>query len=270
MLTIVGFSVHDTIVVFDRLRENIHRSEVAGLHVSVGQAVNASLNQTLARSLNTSITVVLVLVALILLGGDTIREFLLIMLMCPVPTARSSSRACCLPAGPSAPGRDCRAGGPWRLPDLRSLITNVLALPLRLPGVSLERNVEFGRARDRPLRLNLLLPKQRKAAAIPAVIYIFGGGWRGGNYEQGMLVSGADRGLQVRGAIHARPQPGAWPGPGQDRCGRTFGGRAPGCASGLQRRSAGAGGQRRLERAVERGAGSRRLVRTDRPADDGS
>jgi preprotein translocase subunit SecF len=81
MLTIVGFSVHDTIVVFDRLRENVQRAEAAGLHVRLADAVNASLNQTLARSLNTSVTVVLVLVALILLGGDTIREFLVIMLI---------------------------------------------------------------------------------------------------------------------------------------------------------------------------------------------
>jgi preprotein translocase subunit SecF len=81
MLTIVGFSVHDTIVVFDRLRENVQRAEAGGLHIRLADAVNASLNQTLARSLNTSITVVLVLVALILLGGETIREFLVIMLI---------------------------------------------------------------------------------------------------------------------------------------------------------------------------------------------
>lgn len=81
MLTIVGFSVHDSIVVFDRVRENVHRAEVAGNDVTLEDAVNASLNQTIGRSLNTSITVVLVLLALILLGGDTIREFLVIMLI---------------------------------------------------------------------------------------------------------------------------------------------------------------------------------------------
>jgi preprotein translocase subunit SecF len=81
MLTIVGFSVHDSIVVFDRVRENVHRAEAAGLHVRLADAVNASLNQTLGRSLNTSITVVLTLIALILLGGDTIRDFLIIMLI---------------------------------------------------------------------------------------------------------------------------------------------------------------------------------------------
>jgi len=79
MLTIVGFSVHDTIVVFDRIRENVRRAEAAGYNPLLGDAVNASLNQTLGRSLNTSLTAVLVLVALILLGGETIRDFVTIM-----------------------------------------------------------------------------------------------------------------------------------------------------------------------------------------------
>ncbi|HEX5370392.1 MAG TPA: protein translocase subunit SecF [Dehalococcoidia bacterium] len=81
MLTIVGFSVHDTIVVFDRVRENVSRAEAAGYEPRLMDAVNASLNQTLGRSLNTSITVVLTLIALILLGGSTIRDFLVIMLI---------------------------------------------------------------------------------------------------------------------------------------------------------------------------------------------
>lgn len=81
MLTIVGFSVHDSIVVFDRVRENVRRAESAGVRVRLADAVNASLNQTLGRSLNTSITVVLTLIALILLGGATIRDFLVIMLI---------------------------------------------------------------------------------------------------------------------------------------------------------------------------------------------
>ena len=79
MLTLVGFSVHDTIVVFDRIRENIRRAESAGFSPPLSQAVNASLNQTLARSLNTSLTAILVLIALILLGGATIRDFVTIM-----------------------------------------------------------------------------------------------------------------------------------------------------------------------------------------------
>jgi preprotein translocase subunit SecF len=79
MLTIVGFSVHDTIVVFDRVRENVRRAQAAGYNPTLAESVNASLNQTLGRSLNTSITAVLVLFALILLGGDTIRDFVTIM-----------------------------------------------------------------------------------------------------------------------------------------------------------------------------------------------
>ncbi|HWC30592.1 MAG TPA: protein translocase subunit SecF [Dehalococcoidia bacterium] len=79
MLTIVGFSVHDTIVVFDRVRENVRRAEAAGYNPTLAESVNASLNQTLGRSLNTSITAVLVLVALMVLGGDTIRNFVTIM-----------------------------------------------------------------------------------------------------------------------------------------------------------------------------------------------
>ncbi len=90
MLTIVGFSVHDSIVVFDRVRENVKRAAVAGLEVALPQAVNASLNQTLGRSLNTSLTVVLTLIALILLGGDTVRDFLVIMLIGLVSGAYSS------------------------------------------------------------------------------------------------------------------------------------------------------------------------------------
>jgi preprotein translocase subunit SecF len=77
LLTVMGFSVHDTIVVFDRIRENLRRGE--GRDFS--ECVNASLNQTLARSINTSFTVVLVLVAMLLMGGVTIRDFLLVLLI---------------------------------------------------------------------------------------------------------------------------------------------------------------------------------------------
>jgi len=73
ILTVIGFSVHDTIVVFDRIRENLRRT--AG-KTDFTQVVNDSLVQTLARSLNTSITVLLMLFALILFGGETIRWFI--------------------------------------------------------------------------------------------------------------------------------------------------------------------------------------------------
>ena len=77
LLTVMGFSVHDDIVVFDRIRENLRRGEGRDFP----ECVNISLNQTLARSVNTSFTVVLVLVAMLLMGGVTIRDFLLVLLI---------------------------------------------------------------------------------------------------------------------------------------------------------------------------------------------
>jgi preprotein translocase subunit SecF len=77
MLTVIGFSVHDTIVVFDRIREN--RIRHAGEPFSA--IVNHSLLQTLGRSLNTSLTVAMVLLALLLFGSDAIRAFVLAMVI---------------------------------------------------------------------------------------------------------------------------------------------------------------------------------------------
>ena len=77
VLTVIGFSVHDTIVVFDRIRENFIRR--AG--DSFEDVVNHSLAQTLTRSLNTSLTVILTLVVLMLFGGITIRTFVLALLI---------------------------------------------------------------------------------------------------------------------------------------------------------------------------------------------
>jgi preprotein translocase subunit SecF len=76
-LTVIGFSVHDTIVVFDRIRENLKR--VGG--ESFEQIVNDSILQTLGRSLNTSLTVVLVLISLLIFGGETIRWFVVALLV---------------------------------------------------------------------------------------------------------------------------------------------------------------------------------------------
>lgn len=73
LLTILGFSVNDTIVVFDRIRENLRKYP----NKSFEDVSNESLNQTLARSLNTSGTVLIVLLALLLLGGVSIRSFIL-------------------------------------------------------------------------------------------------------------------------------------------------------------------------------------------------
>jgi len=77
LLTIMGFSVHDTIVVFDRIRENLKK--IPG--VPFPQVVNESILQTLARSLSTSLTVLFTLSALLLFGGETIRWFIITLLI---------------------------------------------------------------------------------------------------------------------------------------------------------------------------------------------
>ena len=77
LLTVIGFSTHDTIVVFDRIRENMGRNP----GVEFTEVVNASLTETLARSINTSMTVVVTIVALLLLGGVTIQSFLVVLLI---------------------------------------------------------------------------------------------------------------------------------------------------------------------------------------------
>lgn len=77
LLTIIGFSVHDTIVVFDRIRENLTR----GVASSFSETVNHSIIQTLSRSLNTSVTVIFVLLAVLLFGGSSIRWFVVALLI---------------------------------------------------------------------------------------------------------------------------------------------------------------------------------------------
>ncbi len=77
LLTIVGFSVHDTIVVFDRIRENLTK-HIGKKFIDVA---NISVVQTLGRSLNTSLTVVFVLLALLLFGGETIKWFVVALLV---------------------------------------------------------------------------------------------------------------------------------------------------------------------------------------------
>lgn len=77
MLTILGFSVHDTIVTFDRVREHLARTpkaEFAGL-------VDMSVRETLGRSINTSLTVLLVLVAVYLFGGESVKQFNLVLII---------------------------------------------------------------------------------------------------------------------------------------------------------------------------------------------
>ena len=75
LLTVLGFSVHDTIVTFDRLRENLRHHQI-GIFEEV---MNTSINQTIVRSLNTSLTTLLVAVAIILFGGESVRPLAFVM-----------------------------------------------------------------------------------------------------------------------------------------------------------------------------------------------
>ena len=77
ILTVIGFSVHDTIVVFDRVREVTSRDAL----VPFSEAVNVSLTETLVRSINTSFVTVLTIIAMFLIGGVTIQNFLLVLLV---------------------------------------------------------------------------------------------------------------------------------------------------------------------------------------------
>lgn len=77
LLTVIGFSVHDSIVVFDRIREN----SLVYRRLSYEEMVNISIVQTLARSINTQLTVMFTLFALALFGGVTIRHFVIILLV---------------------------------------------------------------------------------------------------------------------------------------------------------------------------------------------
>ncbi len=76
ILTVMGFSIHDTIVVLDRVRENLQRT--SGLFEDI---VNTSLNQTIVRSINTTITTLLALIAVYLFGGESVRDFSLALIV---------------------------------------------------------------------------------------------------------------------------------------------------------------------------------------------
>lgn len=78
LLTILGYSVNDTIVVYDRIRENLLREHG---RTDFEETVNRSLNQTLGRSVNTSMTVIITLLAITIFGGESIRYFSLAILI---------------------------------------------------------------------------------------------------------------------------------------------------------------------------------------------
>lgn len=78
LLTVIGFSVHDTIVVFDRARENL---KYYSKKMNFGEIMNLSINQTLTRSINTSLTTLITLAALYFFGGVTTKDFVLAMIL---------------------------------------------------------------------------------------------------------------------------------------------------------------------------------------------
>ena len=77
LLTILGFSVNDTIVTFDRIRENLLRNP----HTSFADNVDLSIQQTITRSINTSITTLFAMAAIYFFGGETVKDFMLVLIM---------------------------------------------------------------------------------------------------------------------------------------------------------------------------------------------
>ena len=87
VLTIVGFSLMDTIIIFDRTRENIHLKKKGE---ALGDIVNRSLWQTMSRSINTTLAIVILLLALLVFGGVTVRHMVLALMIGIISGAYSS------------------------------------------------------------------------------------------------------------------------------------------------------------------------------------
>lgn len=81
MLALLGYVVNDIIVIFDRVREHLARNERLGLRESFEDTIGKSIDETMTRSINTSLTVVLALIALIYFGAEATRDFALVMLV---------------------------------------------------------------------------------------------------------------------------------------------------------------------------------------------
>jgi len=79
ILTILGYSINDTIVVFDRIRENLKRR--AKTEMSIEECLTKSVNQVMIRSINTSVTTLFAIIAILLLGGDSLRTFIVTLLV---------------------------------------------------------------------------------------------------------------------------------------------------------------------------------------------
>lgn len=81
VLTIIGYSINDTIVTFDRVRENLHKLKVITSPEQIDDIVNRSIRQTMTRSINTVLTVIVVVVAILLFGAPSIFNFSLALLV---------------------------------------------------------------------------------------------------------------------------------------------------------------------------------------------
>ena len=81
LLTVLGYSINNTVVVFDRIRENLLKTSYQNLVEGYENVVNISLNQTLTRQINTALTTLFVLTAIFFLGGETLKYFALALIL---------------------------------------------------------------------------------------------------------------------------------------------------------------------------------------------
>ncbi len=81
VLTIIGYSINDTIVTFDRMRENLHKKKRLKTFEDIAEVVNVSVRQTLTRSFNTVLTVIFTVVAMVLFGSESIQNFSIALLV---------------------------------------------------------------------------------------------------------------------------------------------------------------------------------------------
>ncbi|MFH1576843.1 MAG: protein translocase subunit SecF [Candidatus Margulisiibacteriota bacterium] len=79
ILTIMGYSINDTIVIFDRIRENIKK--YSGKKKKFSEIINISISETMARSINTVLTTVIIVLAVLFFGGETLKDFALVLLI---------------------------------------------------------------------------------------------------------------------------------------------------------------------------------------------
>ena len=81
ILTVIGYDINDTVVVYDRIRENLRNNKHRLNKTDMQALFNDSINQTLARTVNTSVSTLIVLVSIFVLGGDSIRSFSFAMII---------------------------------------------------------------------------------------------------------------------------------------------------------------------------------------------